>query len=120
MSQDSIPNGSIDSGSRAASPVDVGTLGEILGAGSYDELSDWMTSRHRGGADGHTGTFPVPPGIREALVTADLEIVAERWGATDELANWPAPGVRERVSDLRELAAQATAEGRDLWVWWST
>jgi hypothetical protein len=106
---------------KMLSPVEVATLGEILGAGKYDELVEGMSNSEREGEGGACGLYRVSREIRDALATADVESAAARWGATEELraSGWQADDARDTVGELRELAARARAEGKQLWVWWS-
>jgi hypothetical protein len=103
-------------------PVEVATLGEILGAGTYSELCDRMVASARDGESGECGLFLVAPEITDRLAAAtDLRGVLARWGATDELraSGFEEEDVRYVLEGVQPLAARARAEGRELWVWWS-
>jgi hypothetical protein len=106
---------------RMLSPVEVATLGEIVGAGAYDPLLDETTATDRQAGHGECGVFAVPSAIQERLAAADVDDVARQWSQTDELsaAGWTYEDAREVVADLRTLAAQATSAGKRLWVWWT-
>lgn len=96
----------------------VATLGEIVNAGDADELLNAITSSHQEGESGAYGLYHVPTSVREALASAtDLNAVADRWGATEELQDWSS--VAEIVEELHDLARRAQREGKELWVWWS-
>jgi hypothetical protein len=106
---------------KAVSSVSIATLGEIVGAGTYDELFDRADDEARQSEDGEAGIDAVLPEIQQALAgTTDLDSVARRWAATDELADWvPPDNVVEVVRELADLARRAHADGRRLWFWWS-
>jgi hypothetical protein len=106
---------------KMVSPVEVATLGEIIGAGTYEQLFGEMSGSEREGSDGACGLCRVPAEIRDGLANADVERVAARWAATEEIqaSGWQADNVRDTVAELRSLAGQARSEGKHLWVWWS-
>ncbi len=105
---------------KTVSSVSIATLGEILGAGAYDELFDRADEDARQNAGGEAGIDAVLPEIQRALAAApDIDAIATRWAATDELAEWEPDDVREVVQLLVRLATQAEDQGRRLWFWWS-
>jgi hypothetical protein len=96
------------------------TLGEIVGAGTYDALFDRVFEGYRGGGSDYSGLLLVPDEVRDCLATvARLEAVAERWHTTDEMREWTPAEVRKVVGDLASLAQCARATKRQLWCWWS-
>ena len=106
---------------KTISSVSIATLGEIVGAGTYDELFDHADEEARQSEDGESGIDAVLPELQLALGRAeDLDSVARQWAATDELADWLRPDdVADVVRELSELARRAQEEGRRLWFWWS-
>jgi hypothetical protein len=106
---------------KTINSVSIATLGEIVGAGTYDELLDRADEEARQSGDGHSGIDTVLPEVQQALAEApDLDSVARRWGATDELADWWRPDdVLAVVRELADMARRAQADGRRLWFWWS-
>lgn len=106
--------------------VTIATLGQILGAGSYDDLvrrtSEGPEAEWREGEDGDTGVLLIPREIRDALATVDdVDTVADRWASTEELSldEWQVEDALEVLREVRELARDARAAGRELWYWWS-
>jgi histidyl-tRNA synthetase len=105
---------------KTVSSVSIATLGEILGAGGYDDLFERADEEARQAAGGEAGIDAVLPEIQRALAAAsDIDAIAARWAATDELADWEPGEVREVVQLLARLARQAEDQGRLLWFWWS-
>ena len=103
-------------------PVKLGTLGEIVGAGAYDELEAQMATDMRGSASGEAGLFQLPDAIRDALATLEDPVgAAARWLETDELRidRWTLEDARDLIQQVREFARRATAERRHVYVWWS-
>lgn len=99
--------------------VSISTLGEIIGAGTYDLLLDEV-SQGRAAASGEAGIDVVPDSMRDALASAvDLDDVARRWAETDELEGWEPAEAREVVRNLAALAREARETGRQVWFWWS-
>jgi hypothetical protein len=105
---------------RAIGPVSISTLGEILGVGPYDDLIDEV-SEGRAAESGEAGVFTIPPRMRDALATPDLDAgsVAAKWAATDELSDWAAEDVKLVVRELAALAQDAKDKSRHLFFWWS-
>ena len=96
-------------------------MGEILGAGAYDQLVEPISEGPAAESE-EAGVLTIPIGLRDALAEAkDIEIVAERWAATEELSGdgWSAEESREILGELSALARDAAAESRELWYWWS-
>jgi hypothetical protein len=105
---------------KTVSSVSISTLGECLGAGAYAELFERIESRQA--AHGEAGIDQVPREIRDALADAeDLDAVAERWAATDELKmdGWEPVETRQVVGDLARLAREARDAEQPVWFWWS-
>ena len=104
---------------KALTGVETATLGELIGAGGYDELSDAMFDELQNADGDESGVIPVPDAIRDALAdTDDLDAVAVRWAQTDEVAAW-ADYVPEFLAGARDLARAARVDGRSLWIWWT-
>jgi hypothetical protein len=102
--------------------VKVAKLGEILGAGVYDELVEAMDDGRREAPSGERGLYRVPDSIRDEMATVrEVQGPAEQWVATDELRldRWTVEDACELLTDLRVLAQKARSESRHLWVWWS-
>jgi hypothetical protein len=105
---------------KSVDPVSVSTLGEILGAGTYDDLIERAAGEGREGADGEAGVFWIPVEIRDALAEcADSDAVAAEWGRTDELSGWEPEDTELVVRELVSLARGARDSDRQLWFWWS-
>jgi hypothetical protein len=103
---------------KTVSSVSIATLGATLDVGTYDELVERIEGPQA--AHGETGIDQVPGELRDALAaSADLDAVAVRWGATDEMADWQATDVRKVIGDLSLLARQAREADQQLWFWWS-
>jgi hypothetical protein len=104
---------------KTLSEVTFATLGEILGVGTYDDLVE-RAAHGRDAESGESGVLSVPTEIRDALATADdLDAVAERWAATDELEEWSPEDVRQVLREVRQLAEDARASDSQLWYWWA-
>ena len=106
---------------KGLTEVTIATLGDILGAGSYDSLVE-RAAEGRQAAGGEAGFLTVPTEIRDALATVDdLKTVADRWVSTEELTldGWQAEEALEVLREVRELAREARAADRELWYWWS-
>ena len=106
---------------KGLTPVSLATLGEILGVGTYDELVE-RTSEGRGAENEESGLLTVPTEFRDALADReDIETVAERWAATEELSldGWRTEDSLDILRKLSALARDAAAERRELWYWWS-
>jgi hypothetical protein len=105
---------------KTINSVSIATLGEIVGAGMYDELFDLADEIAQQSDDGHSGIDAVLPRVQQALAEAtDLDAVAQRWGGTDELTDWRPEDVVAVVRELADLARRAQSDGRRLWFWWS-
>jgi hypothetical protein len=103
---------------KTVSSVSIATLGEILGAGSYDDLFERVDGPQA--ASGESGIDRVPDEVRDALASADdLDAVADRWAATDEMDDWQGSDVRDVVRDLAVMAQQARQTDQQIWFWWS-
>lgn len=101
-------------------PVEIATLGHILGAGSYADLLDLSADVHQEADSGEAGVVSVPAAVCDALAAAaDLPAVAEQWAETEELrlSRWQpsdALGVLTQLSRLVESRV-----GKPVWYWWS-
>jgi hypothetical protein len=103
---------------KTVSSVSIATLGEILGAGTYEALLDRVEGPQA--TSGEAGLDAVPPEMRDALAAADdLDSAADAWGASEEMAEWERDEVREVVGELAKLARQAREANQQLWFWWS-
>ena len=102
---------------KTVSDISIATLGEILGVGSYDELSERIEGGGYFAPDDESGIFPVPRELRDALAGADRADVAERWVRTDEMAGWTPAEALEVLDGLEQLVRDAG--DRELWFWWS-
>ena len=104
---------------KTVSEVSISTLGEILGAGTYDELLGRLLDDPQA-EGGEAGLTTVATEIRDALATTDdLESVGERWARTEELSAWEPGDVRDVVRQLAALAAKARETNQELWFWWA-
>lgn len=106
---------------KSLSEVTFATLGEILGVGAYDDLVE-RAAEGRQSESGEAGILTIPTEIRDALATLDddLDGVAERWAATDELQDWwPQGDLRVLLVELSQLARDARSSDQQLWYWWS-
>jgi hypothetical protein len=100
--------------------VELATLGEILGVGSYDELVVSFEDRGRPSASGEAALLPIPTEYRDAIAALDDGAsVAAAWAATEELAlsGYRAEDAVDVLSAVGELARQAQTDGRELWIW---
>ncbi len=102
------------------SPIELSTLGELLGVGNAEALADEMFEHGREASHGECGVWPVLDAIRDRLADADaLSDVAARWAETDELKSWEPYDVQELLEGAAVLAGSARAEGRQLWIAWT-
>jgi hypothetical protein len=114
------PGGKFETVDAKLDSVSICTLGEIVGAGTYDALFDRVFEGYRGGGSEYSRLLLVPDEVRDGLATAtSLEAVAERWHPTDEMREWTPADVREVLGGLASLAQRARATERQLWCWWS-
>jgi hypothetical protein len=115
------PHGRFPIVEAKVSHVAIATLGEILGAGTYDELA--LAMEGRGAESGEAALFRVPSQVRDRLAATgdDLDSAAVSWASTEELSldRWSAEAALEVLRALTQLARQGRAEGRELWYWWS-
>jgi hypothetical protein len=105
---------------KGLSPVEIGTLGNILAAGTYGELFEQSADAHRESESGESGVVGVPSSVCDALSNAsELTSAAEAWAATDELrlSRWDVDGALQVLDDLRQLV-RASAD-KPVWYWWS-
>jgi hypothetical protein len=106
---------------KSLSEVTFATLGEILGVGAYDDLVE-RAGEGPQSESGEAGILTIPTEIRDALATLDddLDGVAKRWTATDELQGWWTQGeLRVLLGELSQLARDARSSDQQLWYWWS-
>jgi hypothetical protein len=65
----------------------------------------------------------MPSHFTDALATldGDLDAVARRWAATDELilSRWQSEDAALVLRDVSALARRTRDRGRELWYWWS-
>ena len=102
--------------------VELATLGEILGVGSYDQLVVSFEDAGRPSASGEAAVLPVPTEFRDAVAALDdPSTVAAAWAATEELAlsGYRAEDAVAVLRALGDLARQARVDARELWVWLS-
>ena len=102
-------------------PVNIATLGELLGAGTYDEILEQSGAEHYEAESGEAGVWDVPAAVCIALLAREgLEPVAQQWVETEELRldGWQAA---DSLSVLRQLSRLlgGQREGQKLWYWWS-
>jgi hypothetical protein len=100
--------------------VELATLGEILGVGSYDELVVSFEDGGRPSASGEAALLLIPTEYRNAIAALDdVAAVAAAWTATEELAlsGYRAEDAVVVLSAVSELARQAQTDGRELWIW---
>jgi hypothetical protein len=105
---------------KGLGPVEIGTLGRILGAGSYDEVFEMSADAHRESESGESGVVGVPTSVCDALTTAgDLTGVAAQWAATDELrmSRWQVSDALDVLEQLTQLVESRA--GKPVWYWWS-
>ena len=106
---------------KSLSEVTFATLGEILGVGAYDDLVERAAEGPQS-ESGEAGILTIPTEIRDALATLDddLDGVAKRWAATDELQGWwPQGELSVLLGELSQLARDARSSDQQLWYWWS-
>jgi len=106
---------------KGLTEVSLAKLGEIIGVGTYDSLVNVIAEGPQN-ESGEAGILTIPPKLRDAFAReTDLDTVAARWVATEELSldAWRKEDAFEVLRDLSELARAATMEGRELWYWWS-
>jgi hypothetical protein len=100
--------------------VELATLGEILGAGSYDDLVVRLENEGRPSANSEAALLMLPTQFRDALADMhDVEAIAEAWAATEELVM---TGYRTEhallvLRELAPLAREAQTDRRELWIW---
>lgn len=104
---------------KMLSPVEVASLGEIIGAGLYERLVDQISASEREGPGGSTGLYRVPTEMRDRLAQGGMETSAAAWAATEEMQDWDPDDVRSTLAEMQTLAVDAVAEEKHLWVWWS-
>jgi hypothetical protein len=106
---------------KGLTPVNIATLGELLGAGSYDEILQQAGAEHHEADSGESGVWDVPAGVCRALLTSEsLETAAQQWVATEELQldGWRTADGVSMLTQLSELLAQQQ-DAQQLWYWWS-
>ena len=102
-------------------PVNIASLGAILGVGSYGEIFAECGAEHHEAESGESGVWDVPAAVRQALLTIDsLEAVAQQWVETEELQldGWRASDGFSVLTELSALVSRQK-EGQALWYWWS-
>jgi hypothetical protein len=106
---------------KGLTEVNLATLGEILGVGTYDDLVDPMGEGPQT-EGGEAGVLTIPTVFRDAVGGgANLDSAAERWVASEEMAmdGWEKGDALQVLRDLSALAQSAAREERNLWYWWS-
>jgi hypothetical protein len=114
------PEFTLSWGVRDLSQIELAQLGEILGAGSYDDLFAAMPEFPH--TNVQCGLFRVAPQIRDKLVALnEVEPVALEWAASEEIEglSWTEEDARVVVDGLVALARQARVQEKQLWIWWS-
>ena len=106
---------------KGLTPVNIASLGEILGAGTYDEIFERCGVEHYESDSGASGVWDCPSVVGKALqASRDLQPVAEKWVATAELQldGWRASDGLGVLQQLAEVLRDRE-EGQVLWYWWS-
>lgn len=106
---------------KGLTEVSLATLGETMGAGTYEDLVDPIAEGPQT-ESGEAGVLTIPTKLRDALAgDVDLDAVAARWAATEELSldGWRKEDALEVLRGLGELARAAALDGREVWYWWS-
>ncbi len=106
---------------KGLTSVSLAKLAEITGVGTYDALVERI-AQGRLAESGEAGLLRIPIAVRDALAETDeLDSFAARWAATQELSldGWRTQDSLEVLRELRQLAREAAADGRELWYWWS-
>lgn len=102
-------------------PVNIASLGELLGVASQEEILRICGNRHHESQGGESGVWDVPSAVAVALCGIEnLDPVAEQWVATEELQRdrWQATDALTVLSELAELLTHQE-QGQSLWYWWS-
>ena len=105
---------------KGLGPVEIATLGQILGAGFYGDLLNLSADVHQEAESGESGVVSVPESVCAALAaTADLPAVAEQWAATEELrlSRWQSSDALAVLTQLRLLLQ--SRDRQPVWYWWS-
>jgi hypothetical protein len=106
---------------RGLTEINLATLGQILGLGTYDDLVGGLNAT--GPTDNEeVGLYELPRTFRDALAgLADVGSAARRWVATEELRldEWQLEEGERVLREVSALARRALEEQRDLWYWWS-
>jgi hypothetical protein len=106
---------------KGLTPVNIATLGELLGAGTYDEILGQSGAEHYEAESAESGVWDVPADVCRALLAHEsLEQVAEQWVATEELRldGWRADDGISVLTHLYRLLDERQ-DGQQLWYWWS-
>jgi hypothetical protein len=106
---------------KGMTPVNIASLGQILDAGTYDDILESCGDEHYEADSGESGVWDVPAAVCNALLASnDVEAVSEKWVATEELQldGWRASDGLSVLKQLAEVLRQQD-EGKVLWYWWS-
>jgi hypothetical protein len=104
-------------------PVKLGTLEASITGADYEQVAEDGRLSEVTSAVGDEGPWlmPVRGELRDALAglsEAEVAAVAQRWAATEEWEGDPmADDLADVVGELAELARDAQASGRGLWLW---
>jgi hypothetical protein len=100
--------------------VELGTLGEILGLGSSNDVAIRLEEDARPSPGGEAALLCLPIEFRDALAALqDPGAIAETWAATEELvrSGYRAEGAEHLLRELNQFARAAQAGDGELVVW---
>lgn len=106
---------------KGLTPVNIARLGDLLGVASYDAVIAQCGRKHRESDTRQSGVWQIPAAVGGALRgSRNLEPLAERWAATEELRRdgWTASHGLDVLSRLAELLTHQERR-QELWYWWS-
>ena len=106
---------------KGLTPVNIASLGALLGVGTYNEVFDQCGAEHHEAETGESGVWDVPATVGQALLkSGSLEPVAQQWVATEQLRldGWRASDGLSVLTQLSHLLSRQE-EGQALWYWWS-
>ena len=108
-------------GANGLTPVSIASLGQLLGAATYEDVLRVCGDRHHESESGESGVWDVPSAVAQSLrARENLGPVAQQWVATEELQRdgWQALDALAVLNQLAELLSQQE-QGQSLWYWWS-